>query len=120
MPDEVERPIDYWGIVVMDDEADEVEVTDAMIAAGIAELNASDMTYYDSLRARDAAMARRLYRAMHAARTPVSVEEVAQTVANAMQQAREEIGASEQQRIAFAYAEAAMRSALPTALSTRP
>lgn len=41
-------------------------------------------------------------------------EELADGIAKAMQQARDEIGATEQQRIAFAYAEAAMRAALPT------
>lgn len=37
---------------------------------------------------------------------------LADKIAAAMQRARDEIGATEQQRIAFAYAEAAMRSVL--------
>jgi hypothetical protein len=48
---------------------------------------------------------------MEAVRPPVG-EEAVERVAKAMQQARDEIGATEQQRIAFAYAEAAMRSAM--------
>lgn len=45
-------------------------------------------------------------------RTPPAQVELVERVARAMQKARDEIGATEQQRIAFAYAEAAMRSAL--------
>ena len=42
---------------------------------------------------------------------------IADRLAKAMQEACEEIGATEQQRIAFAYAEAAMRHELPAALT---
>jgi len=40
------------------------------------------------------------------------VDKLEEEIAKAMQGARDEIGATEQQRIAFAYAEAAMRSVL--------
>jgi hypothetical protein len=42
------------------------------------------------------------------------LEKLADKIAAAMQEARDMIGATEQQRIAFAYAEAAMRSVLRT------
>jgi hypothetical protein len=35
MPDDVEQPIDYCGIVVMDDDADDVELTEALERAAI-------------------------------------------------------------------------------------
>jgi hypothetical protein len=41
-------------------------------------------------------------------------------IAAAMRRARDEIGATEQQRIAFAYAEAAMRSTIRAALKEQP
>lgn len=47
-------------------------------------------------------------------------DELIERVARAMQNARDEIGATEQQRIAFAYAEAAMRSELQTTLPDIP
>jgi len=59
-----------------------------------------------------------LYRHSAQAALLVMQERMADHIAKAIQEARDMIGASEQQRIAFAYAEAAMRSALantPTA-----
>jgi hypothetical protein len=46
--------------------------------------------------------------------------ELENDIAAAMQRARDEIGATEQQRIAFAYAEAAMRSTIRAALKEQP
>lgn len=55
--------------------------------------------------------------AYFAARTPItsSAGGLEDRIAAAMQKAREDIGATEQQRVAFAYAEAAMRSVMATA-----
>jgi hypothetical protein len=44
--------------------------------------------------------------------TQLPAEEIVQRVAREMQRVRDQIGATERQRIAFAYAEAAMRSEL--------
>ena len=46
------------------------------------------------------------------------VEAVANKIAAAVQKARDDFGATPVQRMAFGYAEAAMRSALPIALAT--
>jgi hypothetical protein len=82
MPDDVEQPIDYCGIVVMDDDAaDDVEVTDAMIEAGYTTACNYPAVALHASHNETRSMVETVYRAMHAARTPspVSVEEVAAT-----------------------------------------
>jgi hypothetical protein len=67
----------------------------------------ADMVRYSNVKTRAVRTAAARIEALLAER-----ERLPDKIAAAIQQARDEIGANEQQRIAFAYAEAAMRAAL--------